>query len=89
MGESRHERVRAKYHILVEGDEIPPPLKSFRDMKFPPVLLKALEQKGIQKPTPIQSQGIPTVLSGRDMIGIAFTGIIKVLVLIMCYNVFL
>lgn len=61
MGESRHDRVRVKNHILVEGEEIPPPLKSFRDMKFPPALLKSLEQKGIQKPTPIQIQGIPTV----------------------------
>lgn len=31
----RHDRVRKKYHILVEGDTIPPPIKSFREMKFP------------------------------------------------------
>jgi len=61
MGEGRHDRVRAKYHILVEGEEIPPPLKTFHDMKFPPALIKALDTKGIKKPTPIQTQGIPTV----------------------------
>lgn len=35
MSEERHERVRKKYHILVEGDGIPPPIKSFKEMKFP------------------------------------------------------
>ncbi len=43
-------------------------------MKFPPPILKYLEGKGIKKPTPIQIQGVPVALSGRDMIGIAFTG---------------
>uniref|UniRef100_A0A8C1JBC0 DEAD-box helicase 41 n=1 Tax=Cyprinus carpio TaxID=7962 RepID=A0A8C1JBC0_CYPCA len=33
---ARHERVWKKYHILVEGEGIPPPIKSFREMKFPP-----------------------------------------------------
>lgn len=31
----RHDRVRKKYHILVEGEGIPPPIKSFREMKLP------------------------------------------------------
>lgn len=35
MSEERHERVRKKYHILVEGDGIPPPIKSFKEMKLP------------------------------------------------------
>uniref|UniRef100_A0AAX7VEI3 Probable ATP-dependent RNA helicase DDX41 n=1 Tax=Astatotilapia calliptera TaxID=8154 RepID=A0AAX7VEI3_ASTCA len=43
-------------------------------------ILKGLKKKGIIHPTPIQIQGIPTVLSGRDMIGIAFTGSGKTLV---------
>lgn len=36
MPETRHERVRKKFHILVDGDTIPFPIKSFREMKFPP-----------------------------------------------------
>uniref|UniRef100_G1RQS8 RNA helicase n=1 Tax=Nomascus leucogenys TaxID=61853 RepID=G1RQS8_NOMLE len=80
MSEERHERVRKKYHILVEGDGIPPPIKSFKEMKFPAAILRGLKKKGIHHPTPIQIQGIPTILSGRDMIGIAFTGSGKTLV---------
>ena len=80
LDEEAHQETRDKWHILVEGDEIPPPIKSFRDMRFPEPVLEALKAKGIRKPTPIQIQGIPAVLSGRDLIGIAFTGSGKTLV---------
>ena len=39
---------------MVEGEEVPPPLKSFADMQFPPAILRALKDKGIVKPSPIQ-----------------------------------
>ncbi|MGH0139135.1 UNVERIFIED_CONTAM: hypothetical protein FKN15_068856 [Acipenser sinensis] len=80
MPPARNDRVRKKYHILVDGDGIPPPIKSFKEMKLPAAILRGLKKKGIIHPTPIQIQGIPTVLSGRDMIGIAFTGSGKTLV---------
>jgi len=53
--------VRKKYHILVEGEEKPPPCKTFREMKFPKPVMHTLKKKGIQHPTPIQIQGIPVV----------------------------
>ena len=56
-----HNKVRKKWHILVEGSDLPPPIKTFREMKFPKPVLNALKKKGIEKPTPIQIQGIPTV----------------------------
>ena len=34
----------------------------------------ALAAMGIERPTPIQVQGLPVALSGRDMVGIACTG---------------
>ncbi|MDB5703534.1 MAG: box helicase [Sphingomonas bacterium] len=37
-------------------------------------LVRALEAKGYTKPTPIQLQSIPTLLEGRDLLGIAQTG---------------
>ncbi|PNF34709.1 ATP-dependent RNA helicase abstrakt [Cryptotermes secundus] len=83
MSETRHNRVRKKLCILVEGEDVPPPIKSFAQMKFPRGILTGLERKGIVRPTPIQVQGIPTVLSGRDMIGIAFTGSGKTLVFVL------
>lgn len=61
MPENRHEQLRHKLRILVEGEEIPPPLKLFREMKFNKGIMAGLAQKGIKKPTPIQIQGIPTV----------------------------
>ncbi|KDR18857.1 ATP-dependent RNA helicase abstrakt [Zootermopsis nevadensis] len=83
MSETRHNRVRKKLRILVEGEDVPPPIKSFAQMKFSRGILTGLERKGIVWPTPIQVQGIPTVLSGRDMIGIAFTGSGKTLVFVL------
>lgn len=75
--------LRKKYNIIVEGLEVAPPIKRFRDMRFPRAILEGLAAKGIQRPTPIQMQGIPVALSGRDMIGIAFTGSGKTLVFVL------
>ncbi|CAI9738972.1 probable ATP-dependent RNA helicase DDX41 [Octopus vulgaris] len=80
MSEQRHAKVRKKGHILVEGEDLPAPIKTFKEMKFPKAIINGLKKKGITKPTPIQIQGLPAVLSGRDMIGIAFTGSGKTLV---------
>ncbi|KAK4050098.1 DEAD-box ATP-dependent RNA helicase 35 [Microbotryomycetes sp. JL201] len=74
LPDSEHDKVRDKFHILVAGDDIPPPVPNFRDMKLPKPLLAYLKKKKIMAPTPIQLQGIPVAFSGRDMIGIAFTG---------------
>jgi len=49
-------------------------------MRFPPAILKALAAKNIKYPTPIQMQALPTVLCGRDCIGIAYTGSGKTMV---------
>ncbi|KAI0736494.1 DEAD-domain-containing protein [Fomitopsis betulina] len=69
-----NQRLREKYHILVDGEDIPPPIENFTDMKVPDQLVAFLKSKRITIPTPIQLQGIPTAFAGRDMIGIAFTG---------------
>ncbi|CAK1592333.1 unnamed protein product [Parnassius mnemosyne] len=79
----KNDLIRQQLRILVEGEDVPPPIRTFQHMKFPKGILRGLEEKGIKKPTPIQVQGIPAVLSGRDMIGIAFTGSGKTLVFIL------
>lgn len=74
MSELEHQAVREKHHIIVEGDDVPPPIDNFTDMRIPAALLAYFKSKGIKKPSPIQIQGLPTAFTGRDMIGIAFTG---------------
>jgi ATP-dependent RNA helicase RhlE len=39
-----------------------------------PELLRAVAEQGYETPTPIQSQAIPVVLSGKDLLGAAQTG---------------
>jgi superfamily II DNA/RNA helicase len=47
---------------------------SFADLGLSDELLRAVEESGYTDPTPIQRQAIPSVLMGRDLIGIAQTG---------------
>ncbi len=47
---------------------------SFSDLGLAEPLVRALEAKGYSTPTPIQRDSIPTVLTGRDLLGIAQTG---------------
>ena len=47
---------------------------TFTELGLSQPVLKALAAKGYDVPTPIQAQAIPTVLSGRDLLGIAQTG---------------
>ncbi|KAM0866928.1 hypothetical protein ACQ4PT_042355 [Festuca glaucescens] len=83
MPRAEADELRRKWHILVEGDEVPPPARDFRDLRLPEPVLRVLREKGVVRPTPIQVQGLPVALSGRDMIGIAFTGSGKTLVFVL------
>src|SRR3569623_443719 len=47
---------------------------SFKNLGLAEPLVRALEAKGYTTPTPIQRDAIPTVLTGRDLLGIAQTG---------------
>jgi ATP-dependent RNA helicase RhlE len=49
-------------------------LTKFTDLGLSQPLLDALAAKNYSQPTPIQAQAIPTVLTGRDLLGIAQTG---------------
>ncbi len=46
----------------------------FSDLGLAEPLIRALEAKGYTDPTPIQTQSIPALLQGRDLLGIAQTG---------------
>ena len=46
----------------------------FRDLGLSAPILKALEEQGYRKPSPIQEKAIPPALAGRDVLGCAQTG---------------
>lgn len=75
----KHPELRKKLSIFIDGDNVPPPLKYFKDMKLPIPMIAALMAKDIVRPSPIQMQVIPIALTGRDVIGIASTGCGKTL----------
>ncbi|KAF9619822.1 hypothetical protein IFM89_009573 [Coptis chinensis] len=60
--------------IRVSGFDVSRPIKTFEDCSFSPQLMSAIKKQGYEKPTPIQCQALPIVLSGMDIIGIAKTG---------------
>src|SRR5947208_9620894 len=47
---------------------------TFADLGLSDELLRAVNDSGYNEPTPIQSAAIPSVLMGKDLIGIAQTG---------------
>jgi ATP-dependent RNA helicase RhlE len=49
-------------------------LKDFSGLGLAAPLLLALNKLGYEKPTPIQAQAIPLLMTGRDLVGIAQTG---------------
>ncbi|XP_035536226.1 probable ATP-dependent RNA helicase DDX46 [Morone saxatilis] len=60
--------------IIVKGKGCPKPIKTWVQCGVSMKILGALKKHGYEKPTPIQSQAIPAIMTGRDLIGIAKTG---------------
>ena len=59
---------------LPETGEAVIELPSFEELGLHPDVLRALEEKGYIKPTPIQAEAIPLLLEGKDLIGGSQTG---------------
>ncbi|XP_030967704.1 DEAD-box ATP-dependent RNA helicase 20 isoform X2 [Quercus lobata] len=74
MSDREVEDYRLQREITVEGLDVPKPVKSFRDVGFPDYVIQEITKAGFVEPTPIQAQGWPMALRGRDLIGIAETG---------------
>uniref|UniRef100_A0A3Q2YXD4 RNA helicase n=1 Tax=Hippocampus comes TaxID=109280 RepID=A0A3Q2YXD4_HIPCM len=60
--------------ITVKGKGCPKPIKTWVQCGVSMKILNALKKSSYEKPTPIQAQAIPAIMSGRDLIGIAKTG---------------
>ena len=65
---------RISQAITVNGTEVPFPHQDFKEANFSPAIMSQLAKQGFVTPTPIQAQGWPIALTGRDLLGIAMTG---------------
>ncbi|CAC9888126.1 MAG: Uncharacterized protein AUREO_000540 [Aureobasidium pullulans] len=65
---------RKTHQIAIQGKNVPKPVETFDEAGFPGYVINEVKAQGFANPTPIQSQGWPMALSGRDVVGIAETG---------------
>jgi ATP-dependent RNA helicase DDX5/DBP2 len=65
---------RAAHNIVVEGTDVPKPVFTFDEASMPEYVLSEVIKCGFERPTPIQSQGWPMALKGRNMVGVSATG---------------
>ncbi|KAI9297649.1 p68 RNA helicase [Neoconidiobolus thromboides FSU 785] len=74
MTEQEVEEFRREKEMTVYGKNVPRPVSKFEHSNFPDYVLKEILALGFDSPTPIQSQGWPMAMSGRDFVGVAQTG---------------
>ncbi|CAK7211212.1 pre-mRNA processing RNA-helicase [Sporothrix bragantina] len=60
--------------IKVSGKDVPKPVQKWSHCGLTMTMLEVVEKLGYDKPTPIQMQALPVIMSGRDVIGVAKTG---------------
>ncbi|ETI31151.1 hypothetical protein F441_21748 [Phytophthora nicotianae CJ01A1] len=66
---------RQERGIAVEGeDPIPPPIRSFSELLLSPDVISLLQSRGVTTPSSVQSQALPCVFQGRDVVALAPTG---------------
>ena len=59
---------------LVQGEKDISPIINFNEGGFPDYLMTTFERERFTQPTPIQAQGWPIALSGKNIVAIAKTG---------------
>jgi ATP-dependent RNA helicase DDX46/PRP5 len=60
--------------IKIRGIDAPKPVQKWSQCGLGVQSLEVIRKLGYEKPTSIQSQAIPSIMSGRDVIGVAKTG---------------
>lgn len=60
--------------IKVRGIDVPKPVQKWSQCGLGVQSLEVIRKLGYEKPTSIQTQAIPSIMSGRDVIGVAKTG---------------
>ena len=61
-------------NVKVKGKNCPTPIKSWSHCGLSARVMDNIKKCKFEKPTSIQAQAIPAIMSGRDVIGIARTG---------------
>lgn len=77
------EEYRNKHEITVSGPNVPNPIQKFEEANFPDYVMSGIKAMGYNEPTPIQAQGWPIAMSGKNLVGIAQTGSGKTLAYIL------
>ncbi|KFD64928.1 hypothetical protein M514_06320 [Trichuris suis] len=67
-------KLRQTLDIKVLGAFPAKPVTSFAHFGFDEQLMNIIRKSQFTQPTPIQAQGVPIAMSGRDIVGIAKTG---------------
>eukprot|EP00793_Prasinoderma_coloniale_P002885 PRCOL_00002367-RA len=73
---------RKQHKIKVSGGAAPPPLRAFDEgaleaacgVALPRTVLASLRERAHATPTPVQSQAVPALCSGAEVLGVAPTG---------------
>lgn len=65
---------RLENQITLSGKDLPNPIQEFEQCNFPDYVKNEIIRQGYDRPTPIQAQSWPIVMSGRNVVGIAQTG---------------
>lgn len=60
--------------IKINGKNCPKPIKTWAQCGVSLKVMECLKKNAFEKPTPIQAQSLPIIMSGRDLIAIAKTG---------------
>lgn len=56
------------------GQQVPPHINSFEDIKLTSIIQGNIELARYDKPTPVQKHAIPIICGGRDLMACAQTG---------------
>ncbi|XP_060822486.1 ATP-dependent RNA helicase vasa [Bombus pascuorum] len=60
--------------VKVTGEDPPLPIESFENIGLRSIVLQNIKKSGYTKPTPIQKNALPIIMSGRDLMACAQTG---------------
>ncbi|KAI4364331.1 hypothetical protein MLD38_020439 [Melastoma candidum] len=74
---------RKQLELKIHGKDVPRPIKTWHQTGLTTKLLEIIKKLNYEKPMPIQAQALPTIMSGRDCIGIAKTGSGKTLAFVL------